>query len=103
MINSKKKYMQLNVNFYYCKCTMKVDDDENNSIEEFEKYNGNIISINVFIKILKKHGADSLIGDYVNNIDESRKSNNINKDDRLLIAEDDYDKYIFPMYITKKH
>ena len=57
----------------------------------------------VFSKILKKkkHGADSLIGDYVNNIDESRKSNNINKDDRLLITEDDYDKYIFPMLITK--
>ena len=35
----------------------------------------------VFIKILKKHGDDSLIGDYVNNIDESRQSNNINKDD----------------------
>ena len=48
----------------------------------------------VFIKILQ-HGDDSLIGDYVNNIDESRQSNNINKDDRLLITEDDYDKYIF--------
>ena len=91
------------VNFDNCNFPMEIDDDVNNSIEEFEKDNGNRISINVYgiHKDIKKHGDDSLIGDYVNNIDESRQSNNINKDDRLLITEDDYDKYIFPMYITK--
>ena len=45
--------------------------------------------------------AFGLVGEYVNNIDENRQVNNI-KNDRLLITEDDYEKYIFPMYITKK-
>ena len=37
----------------------------------------------------------------MNNIGETRQSNNINKNDRLLITEDDYDTYNFPMYITQ--
>ena len=55
----------------------------------------------VFIRIFKKHCEDSSLGEYMNNIDEHRPLNNIDKRDRLLIAEDDYDDYIFPMYITK--
>ena len=85
------------VNFDSRNFPMEIDDDVNNSIEEFEKDNDNRISINVYgiHKDIKKHGDDSLIGDYVNNINESKQTNNIKKDDRLLITEDDYDKYIF--------
>ena len=35
------------------------------------------------------------------NIDESRQFNKIDKHDKSLITGDDYDKYTFPMYITK--
>ena len=97
---------------------MEIDDDVNNSIEEFEKDNDNRISINVYgiHKDIKKHGDDSLIGDYVNNINESKQTNkfgsktqlkhpkgalSIKKDDRLLITEDDYDKYIFQCIYQK--
>ena len=55
----------------------------------------------VFIKILKQYCEDSLVGEYVKNIDGSRQLNNIDKSDRFLITEDDSDNYIFPMYITK--
>jgi len=34
-------------------------------------------------------------------LDERRQLNNIGRHDKLLITEDDYDKYIVPMYITK--
>ena len=44
---------------------------------------------------------DSWVGEYVSNIDEHRQLNNLNKNDRLLITENDYDKYIAQMYITK--
>ena len=37
----------------------------------------------------------------MNNVEKSKQINNIGKHDRLLITEDDYDKYIFPKYITK--
>ena len=50
---------------------------------------------------IKQHGEHSLVGEYMNNVDENRQINNIDKHDRLLIKEDDCDKYIFPMYITK--
>ena len=36
------------VNFDNCNFPMEIDDDVNNSIEEFEKDNGNRISINVY-------------------------------------------------------
>ena len=42
-----------------------------------------------------------MVGEYVSNIDGSRQLNNIDKHDKLLMAEDDYDKSVFPMYITK--
>ena len=42
-----------------------------------------------------------MVGEYVNNIDERRQINNIDRHDELLITEDDYDKYIFPVYIIK--
>ena len=60
------------VNSDSCNFPMEIDDDVNNSIEEFEKYNDNRISINVYgiHKDIKKHGDDSLIGDYVNNIND---------------------------------
>jgi len=66
-------------------------------------YNGNIISINVYSihKDIKNHCEDSLVGEHVNNIDEHRQLSNININDRLLMTEEDYDKYIFPKYITK--
>ena len=82
---------------------MEIDDDENNDIEDFEKDSGNRISINVYgiHNDIKNHCQDSLVGEYVNNIAESRQLNNTSNNDRLLIAEDDYDEFIFPMYITK--
>ena len=91
------------VNFEHSNFPMEIDDDENNEIEEFEKYNGNTISINVYgiHKDIKKHCEDSLVGEYMNNVDEGRQVNNIDNNDRLLITEDDYDRSIFPMYITK--
>ena len=78
-------------------------DIEINEIEEFEKDNGNRISINVYgiHKDIKKHCGDSSVGEYMNNVDESRQLNNIGKNDRLLITEDDYDKYTFPMCTTR--
>ena len=87
----------------HCNFLMEIDDDEIHEIEEFVKYNGNSISINVYgiHKDIKKQCADSLVGEYMNNIDESRQLNNIDKHDRLLRTEDDYDTSIFPMYITK--
>ena len=54
-----------------------------------------------FIRPLKKHCDDSSIGEYANNIDEGRQLNNTDGNDRLLITENDYDKSIFLMYITK--
>ena len=58
---------------------MEIDDDVNNSIEEFETDNGNRISINVYgiHKYIKHHCEDSLVGEYVNNIDAHRQLNNI--------------------------
>ena len=50
-----------------------------------------IKNINIY---LKEHCEDSSVGEYVNNIDESIQLNNIDKHDRLLITEDDYDKYV---------
>ena len=68
-------------------------DIEINEIEEFEKDNGNKISLHVCgIRILKKHCKDNSIGECMNNIDESRQINYMNKDDKLLITEDDYDE-----------
>ena len=64
---------------------MEIDDDINNSIEEFETYNGNKISINVhgIHKSTKNHCEDTAafgsVGEYVNNIDEDRQLNSIKK------------------------
>ena len=64
---------------------------------------GSGISINVYgiHKDIKNHCQDSLVGEYMNNMDENRQLNDINKNARLWITEDDYAKYTFPMYITK--
>ena len=82
---------------------MEIDDDEMNEIEEFEKDNGNRISINSYgiHKDIKKHCEDSSIGENMNNIDGRRQLNNVDKHDKLLITVDDYDKNVFPMYTTK--
>jgi len=82
---------------------MEIHDDESSEIEEFGQDNGNRISINAYCihKDIKGHCEDSWVGEYVNNIDENRQLNSISKDDRLLITEDDYAEYIFPMHITK--
>jgi len=79
------------VDFEYCNFPMETDDDVKNSIE-VEKDDGNRISIHVYgiRKDIKNHCEDSLVGEYVDNID-----------DRLRITEDDYDNFIFPMCITK--
>ena len=53
-------------------------------------------------KDIKKHCEDGSIGEYVNDIDESRHLNNIDKHDKSLITEDDYDKCIFPNVYNKK-
>ena len=99
---SKKPAIEY-ANFEHCNFPMKIDDDEINEMEELEKDNGNRVSINVYgiHKDIKKHCKDSSIGEYMNNVDESRQINNIDKHDRLFITEDGYDKYTFPMYITK--
>ena len=56
----------------------------------------------VFIRIfLKKHCEDRLVGEYMNDVDESRQINNIDKHDRLLITEDCYDEYVFPNVYNK--
>ena len=49
------------VNFEHYNFHLEIDDDENNEIEEFEKYNGNRISTNVYDirKDIKKHCEDS--------------------------------------------
>ena len=48
-----------------------------------------------------REGIAQAIEDQIeNNIDENRQVNNITKNDRLLIAEDDYDKYIY-IYISQ--
>ena len=71
-----------------------------------KKDNGNKATVNVcgIHKYSKNHCEDAAafgsVGEYVNNIDEDRQLNKI-KNDRLLITEDDYDRYIFPMSITK--
>ena len=76
-------------------------------LENLKKVNGNRLSIRVhgFHKDIKNHCEDAAafgsVVEYVNNIDETQQSNNMNQHDRLLITEDDYDKYIFPLYITK--
>ena len=82
---------------------MELDDDEINGIQEFEKDSGNMISIHVYgmHEDIKTHCEDSSIGEYMNNVDGSRQVNNIDKHDKLLKTEDDYDEYIFPMCITK--
>ena len=48
-------------------------------------------------KDIKKYCEDSLVGEYVKHIDEHRQIDYIEKHDKLLIREDDYDKYIFPL------
>ena len=51
------------------------------TLKKFEKDNGNRISINFYgvHKAVKNHCDDSSVGEYVNNIDENRQWNNINK------------------------
>ena len=90
-----------NVNFECCNFRVEIDDDVNSSIQEFEKCNGNRMSIHVYgiHKDIKKHCDGSLVGEYVNNIDESRQLNNIDKHDKLLITEDDSDKHRFSQCI----
>jgi len=75
------------VNFEYCNFPMEIDDDINNSKEEFETYNGNKISRN-FCGVhtyIKNHcegaAAFGSVGEYVNNIRENRHLNNIKKTD----------------------
>ena len=48
---------------------------------KLEKDNGNRISINVYgiHKDIKNQCEDSIVGEYVNNIDENRQLNNIKK------------------------
>ena len=49
MIDSKQEIPAIKyVNFGHCNFPMEIDDDEINEIAEFEKGNGNIISINVY-------------------------------------------------------
>ena len=69
------------------------------------KNNGNRISINVYgiHKDIKKQCEDILFGDYVNNIDGSRQVNNINKNDELLITENDYYEIHLPNVYYKKY
>jgi len=76
---------------------MAIDDDVKNSTEEFVEDNGNRTSFNVYgiHKDIRNHCEDSLGGEYVNNIDEDRQFNNIDKDGILLITEDNYDNYMF--------
>ena len=76
--------------FEYCNFPMKIDDDDNNSIEEFEKGNGNRISSDVYGIHCEDAAAKgcpseghmvpfhaSLFGEYVNNIYENRRVNKI--------------------------
>ena len=73
MIYSKKTPAIKYVNFEHSNFPIEIDDDENNEIEEWEKYNGNTKSINVYgiHKDIKNHCEDRLVGEYVNNVDET--------------------------------